>query len=491
MDASALSQTLNAVGTITVTPSYGANMALDASGTLVKNGTATTITVANGAISGQKMAGGAYSIIYTAGESMNVNFSYINLGGTAYPNRKAAFKTSLLSGKRYTLTAKLQNIEDLMPGSGKLKGKTCFDIAFSNDNANKCATLLSRTFGKTDFAQTAEQDPALGEVTGGSGYKYTAKQVYTFTTTLAVSNVRFVAIDPMDEIVESITPKADYSGSFAADAEFKATVLYKSSLNTSLQGLTSANAKTYKLYAIYTYNGADYTVPLSIRLQDCDCCGAMTTNNTWLRFKCHNIGADENLDPMSFVEGNKDGSGGTLGYLYQWGRPSDGHQIRNSNSTTTLATSDIPGHGDFIIDALNANNGDWRSGGGSPTRWGDGSDNVNMPRGSNDPCPSGWKVPSRKQWGIIFGGETVSGSLSLATANTWTWTGNGFKVGDYLFLPEAGYRNGDTVNSVGGFYWSSTVFEANAYQLLFASTSVYSSRSYTRGRGNSVRCVEE
>jgi len=39
-----------------------------------------------------------------------------------------------------------------------------------------------------------------------------------------------------------------------------------------------------------------------------------------------------------------------LGYgdLFQWGRLDDGHQVRTSNTTTTLSTSDVPGHDDFI-----------------------------------------------------------------------------------------------------------------------------------------------
>ena len=38
-----------------------------------------------------------------------------------------------------------------------------------------------------------------------------------------------------------------------------------------------------------------------------------------------------------------------IGDLYQWGRRSDGHQCRNSPTTTTLSSSDMPGNNFFII----------------------------------------------------------------------------------------------------------------------------------------------
>ncbi len=36
------------------------------------------------------------------------------------------------------------------------------------------------------------------------------------------------------------------------------------------------------------------------------------------------------------------------GDLYQWGRGSDGHQIRTSDTTSTKSSSDTPGHGNFV-----------------------------------------------------------------------------------------------------------------------------------------------
>jgi uncharacterized protein (TIGR02145 family) len=47
------------------------------------------------------------------------------------------------------------------------------------------------------------------------------------------------------------------------------------------------------------------------------------------------------------------------GWLYQWGRGTDGHQIRTSGTTSVLSSADQPGHGDFILAASSLN--DWRN----------------------------------------------------------------------------------------------------------------------------------
>ena len=69
------------------------------------------------------------------------------------------------------------------------------------------------------------------------------------------------------------------------------------------------------------------------------------------------------------------------GYLYQWGRATDGHQKRTSGSSSTLSTNDTPGHKKFIL-APNSPY-DWRS-----------PQNDNLWQGvagTNNPCPSGYR----------------------------------------------------------------------------------------------------
>jgi hypothetical protein len=102
------------------------------------------------------------------------------------------------------------------------------------------------------------------------------------------------------------------------------------------------------------------------------------------------------------------------GDLFQWGRPADGHQLINwtasnagtavNGTTTELATSDIPGHGNFIIAYPLPS--DWRSD-NNRNRW------TTIPQG---PCPAGWHVPTFAEWlaevSKTQGGTANSGGIT-------------------------------------------------------------------------------
>lgn len=311
-------------------------------------------------------------------------------------------------------------------------------------------------------------------------------------------------MDASGKVIESIS--GGNSGNSITTA-VKATITYKASLNETLKGLTRANALKADIYAIYndgaSNNGTDKTIKLTATLQDCACCGAATTSGGWLTFMCHNLGADESLDPFTYKSNGDAVDNDIKGYLYQWGRPTDGHQLRSSGTTTTLATNNeatLPAAvaGKFIINTTTPY--DWRSDGGNTSRWGDGTTNENIAKAANDPCPAGWKVPSQKQWASIFS-ETVTynttSKSSTATANTWTYTTAGYKVGGALFLPFAGNRvyTTATVGSVGslGYYWSSTPYSStsNSHHVYLNSAVVGAMHSSPRSYGYSVRCVAE
>ena len=56
---------------------------------------------------------------------------------------------------------------------------------------------------------------------------------------------------------------------------------------------------------------------------------------------------DRNLGASQVATSSDDAA--SYGDLYQWGRGTDGHQIRTSATTTTLSSADVPGHGNFIL----------------------------------------------------------------------------------------------------------------------------------------------
>jgi uncharacterized protein (TIGR02145 family) len=181
------------------------------------------------------------------------------------------------------------------------------------------------------------------------------------------------------------------------------------------------------------------------------------------------IWMDRNLGATQAATSSTDVN--AYGDLYQWGRRSDGHQCRNSATTTTLSSTDQPAHGDFIT--INSGNYDWRS-----------PQNTNLwqgVNGINNPCPSGYRLPTNAELD--------------AERSSWNQNNSAGAFASPLKLPVAGYRGYSigSLSSVGsyGYYWSSTVNGAFSLNLSFNSSSAYMSYYYYRAHGFSVRCLRD
>jgi uncharacterized protein (TIGR02145 family) len=227
-------------------------------------------------------------------------------------------------------------------------------------------------------------------------------------------------------------------------------------------------------------------------------CGARSGANGWLKFMCHNLGATPLSNAVDITEFTV--STDTIseainkGWLFQWGRPADGHQWRTSvlktgQSNTAWTVADV-GTDEFFIGSNS-----WRT-----------TNTVNdnpYATAGNNPCPTGWVVPTQDQWSSLFlGGVTNANHNTAGTFNKWVKQGSAsYKLQPdaattTLFLPAAGYRNYSTgvLTDVGtrGHYWSrsaSPSAAASAYYLLFYGQTVYPSDAFRRGSGYSVRCV--
>ena len=182
-----------------------------------------------------------------------------------------------------------------------------------------------------------------------------------------------------------------------------------------------------------------------------------TTGKTWM---------DRNLGASQAATSSTDSL--AYGDLYQWGRGADGHQCRNSSITDNLSSTDEPIHG-YFISTWNSN---WRS----PKNdflW----QGVN---GANNPCPDGYRLPTREEW--------------EEERATWVSDDSDGAFASPLKLPMSGtrYYDGGSLRDVGtyGYYWSSTVDGTPSNDLYFYSNSANMNNFY-RASGSSVRCLKD
>ena len=159
------------------------------------------------------------------------------------------------------------------------------------------------------------------------------------------------------------------------------------------------------------------------------------------------------------------------GDLYQWGRGADGHQCRNSATTTVLSSTDKPNNNKFIISPLNFS--DWRS-----------PQNNNLwqrENGINNPCPYGFRIPNYNDLDVERSSWSQNNSLGAFNSTLKLPTS------DIRQAPD-GFPSG---HEYGG-YWSSNT-DGNYSQNLFLSDVYGISKMQNSIRGNaySVRCIKD
>jgi hypothetical protein len=183
------------------------------------------------------------------------------------------------------------------------------------------------------------------------------------------------------------------------------------------------------------------------------------TGKTWM---------DRNLGATRAATSSTDAQ--AYGDLYQWGRRSDGHQCRNSATSTTISSTDQPLNSNFVLD--NSYPIDWRN-----------PQNNNLWQGINginNPCPNSYRIPTESE----LNNERLSWSLNNS---------NG-AFNSPLKLPMTGIRSpydGSLLNVGGyGFYWSSTVSGEDILDLRFDSTGEAFMGYGYRAMGEPVRCIK-
>ncbi len=210
-------------------------------------------------------------------------------------------------------------------------------------------------------------------------------------------------------------------------------------------------------------------IPTSPSWQTIKCvsCVAYIAAGVWKESFCHNIGANTEADPFT-------PSWELNGDYYQWGfitKAADGPAGESTPNASAPAT--------------------WNT---TPAADGSWTDEPSQ-KGPQDPCPMGFRIPSKSQWDGVVNNNTVSDPASA----TWTAGDNNYSsgklFGSSLFLPAAGSRvfsDGSLFgrDSFGNYRSSSTVASTSDWYLLFSSAGAASSAG-SRTSGFSLRCIAE
>jgi hypothetical protein len=247
----------------------------------------------------------------------------------------------------------------------------------------------------------------------------------------------------------------------AQSGQFLRVSVFPKAATGSINGTEVKSAYTTAIGAetvTFSYNGASVTYG-TIR--------SAATGRKWLD---RNIGATAAPESVSDYH--------AFGDLYQWGRLSDGHQLITrvgpndadmsavNGTTSTKSSTDVPGIGQFITGGT-----DWRS----PQN--DGlwqfSDQV------NNPCPMGWRIPSRDEWNA----EGISSLPDGFTKLKLTYTGRRSTKGALQ------------LNTTNGAYWTSTTtLDPTAGSVSYGiqmDATTYTADIATRNFGFGCRCIKE
>src|SRR5574344_957952 len=190
------------------------------------------------------------------------------------------------------------------------------------------------------------------------------------------------------------------------------------------------------------------------------------------------------------------------GKLYQWGRKY-GQGYDGNDATYPFDENIVNGPVELSVgeDAANAEKFyknttspyDWLTS-KTDNLWNTGTETVPV-RTENDPCPTGWRIPTQTELYALIGNADGKGNWTTKDGQNGRWfdgtTGTTQTSG--VFLPAAGfwYYVGDGYNRLTyGTYWSSTSVSQNAYFLSFFDSETKMKNDFARAYGLAVRCVK-
>jgi hypothetical protein len=401
---------------------------------------------------------------------------------------------SLCTGVFISLLAKdvaeIRPMQGTLPGDGK-SGKAKYDVAQSNSSLDGSCGTIGSPSRPGDFGNF-NGNPDLRkyyEVVFPNGGEYSD-----------------LVVGGREYATHFLTVTGGKEGSFGGGA-IPIIVDFDPKIKDWAKGTEENNALYATIFAVYRKKGQWYKAEYKLSVMDCLGCGVriQTGEGEWMRVSCYNLGVtDANADALSY-------NGNILGDRYQWGRQTDGHEKGNAYiyypkvalgeivyPTAPLDSLDNNGQpigerkGMFIpvTDASRTLfGGDW-SVLHHPGLWGDGTQNAHPGKTVGDPCPKGFRIPSKTEI------EKIANALQAATS------GLSAKDDGILFLPFAPKRgtngNGDP-NECS--YWTATPgatpasdrssFLTKAQALVLLTNGTTSINAVDKATGVSVRCIAE
>jgi uncharacterized protein (TIGR02145 family) len=312
----------------------------------------------------------------------------------------------------------------------------------------------------------------VNELQGG-----TLTKTYTFTHTNDFSNL--TVLNP-GGIVASVSQPVVTFGTGSGSVSF--TVTFVSDVKE--QVIVSGAPVYVQLVVNYKNNNSVDRVAYKIlKVMDGDCaCPAQVPTSIhpsgWLTFQCHNLGADYDIRSDADLAGISNTNFREYhGDWYRFG-------ASTASLVNTLANDSYSNSTEWNAKTLQDNNEDWIA--------------------ANDPCPAGWRLPTDAEWAAVKDNNSYQRYVNgVPTTTGWVANNNPYpddgyydvmKIGDYLYLPAAGYR--DIVSGElyyrgeVGWYWSSSkYYDKTLARCLSFETNVFLTTNSRKEDGFTVRCV--
>ncbi len=407
--------------------------------------------------SGTNITGGTYTVNLTnsGGTAGNLNLTTndLSLSGAAQGTARSitAVSPSSLSlaanGGTGTATYTF-NVNS--PSSGALTGAWSNNGLSATANANVTVNTPANLGVTAAFSQNTYT--ANPNITGGT---YTVNLTNSGGTagTLNLTTNDLSLSGAAQGTARSITAVSPSSLSLAANG----------GTGTAIYTFNVTNPNTGNLEGIWRNNGLGVTANAQVN----------STTPQPVRGAAGRMWLDRNLGATRVAISMIDSE--SYGYMYQWGRGNDGHQLRNSPASR------------FIQDGFfrTLSGADWLNT-RNDTRWGGTNGTTKT---VNDPCPTGFRVPTVGEWETEIAAWASVGSVGAFNSPlkipAATWRDSGFSEG----------RIQDDNNSR---YWTSTSVPLdprfpNILSLSISNVSnVHSTRTNAlRSHGYPVRCIQQ